>query len=104
MVGKKPVPVQFVMHPQHDQNGTSHADGKAGQIGNRKTFVSPDVSPSYFQISTKHKFDFYSVLKLFTGLASAAFIARWPTVIQAIMIDPAIAIKKTVTPRSILYV
>src|SRR6266487_1930819 len=51
------------------------------------------IAPCCFEIIFKHDSNFYSVLKLFTGLAIAAFIAWKLTVINAIATDikPAIA-------------
>jgi hypothetical protein len=44
---------------------------------------------------------FHSVRKLFTGLASAALTALYPTVIQAITIEKLIATAKTPQPNEI---
>ena len=46
---------------------------------------------------------FYSLLNDFTGLASAAFIALYPTVIHAINTDPTMAVIKNHALSGTLY-
>ena len=74
-----------------------HAIGRAELVTYTFTFL---ILYSTFYIPAFPTFShFHSVLKLFTGFANAVVIARYPTVIHAINIDPPIAIKNIDAPN-----
>jgi len=86
----EPVVTYFVLHKEHNEHGTSQPETQPYNIDEGINFIPQQVPPGGFKIVPYHnryllKLFIYSVLKLFTGLASAAFIAWKLTVTSAIM-------------------
>src|SRR6185369_14557994 len=88
----------FILHPEQQHNSRCQTHSQAAYIYDTVKFTRFQIAPGGFEVPFKHDCMFYvisfifklsnfqiaySVLKLFTGLATAAFIAWYETVTRA---------------------
>src|SRR5690348_13364158 len=116
-----------MLNIQGDQETTGQSKGQPNYIDRRRSFILPKMTECGFEIVFKHRpifkflilriekllppmeasqstFPNHSVLKLFTGFASADLMALCPAVIQAMTIEPVIANKNIDALSGIRYV
>ena len=83
---KKTIILQFILNIKQDHHHRSQSDRKSCNINNAVDLIPPDVAQGDLKIIFQHGCMVYSVFKLFTGFAIAAFIAWKLTVMSAMKI------------------